>query len=85
MIKNESNTALVYQSAYQTSGIIFEVPQNRINPHTSATLGFHKTPIGLRGAEGVVVYKVDGRNLYLCIFYCVPLIGRNGFFYENRR
>ncbi|VDI19116.1 Hypothetical predicted protein [Mytilus galloprovincialis] len=82
MIKNTSDAALVDLSAFQTSGKIFGIPRNRIDPDRNGTLGFYKTPFGLCGAEGVVVYKMADRDLYLCIFYTVPFIGLNGFWIQ---
>lgn len=79
MIKNSSNKTLCDPRAFPTSGKVFQIPPNRIESGTHSALGFHKTPIGLRGAEGVVIYKVEGTNENLCIFYTVPYIGSNGF------
>lgn len=79
MIKNASNKTLCEPRAFPTSGKVFQIPPSRIAPGSHSALGFHKTPIGVRGAEGVVIYKVEGTEDNLCIFYTVPYIGLNGF------
>lgn len=81
MISNMTDLALYEPKVYTTSGKVFRGIPNRINPNENVELGFHKTPYGMCGAEGVIVYKLAGSNTkqHLCIFYCVPYIGYNGF------
>lgn len=80
MIRNTSNSQLCNPSSYATSGKIYKHLPYTIDPANEKTLGFQKTPYGLCGAEGVVVYQLGNTGRYLCIFYCVPFIGSNGFY-----
>ncbi|XP_063400186.1 uncharacterized protein LOC134684805 [Mytilus trossulus] len=79
MIKNSSDRTLCEPKVYTASGKIYKNLPNKINPGEEVTLGFHKTKIPFRGAEGVVVYDIRGTEDHLCIFYCVPYVGFNGF------
>ncbi|XP_071123702.1 uncharacterized protein [Mytilus edulis] len=79
MIKNSSNRTLCEPKVYTASGKIYKNLPNKVVPGENVTLGFHKTKIPFRGAEGVVVYDIRGTEDQLCIFYCVPYVGFNGF------
>lgn len=79
MIKNSSNRTLCEPKVYTASGKVYKNLPNQIIPGEDVTLGFHKTKISFRGAEGVFVYDIRGTEDQLCIFYCMPYVGFNGF------